>query len=88
MTNQQQAQLLIKQLNDKNLELVLQFMTDLLCQEQEGKTSLQKRTESEKKELLEEFKMLLEKSRNCPPIDPESASEAAMLEKYGEFMKP
>ncbi len=56
--------------------------------EQEGKTSLQKRSESEKKELLEEFKMLLEKSIHYPPIDPKSAREAAMLEKYGEFMKP
>ena len=48
MTNQQQAQLLIKQLNDKNLGLVVQFMTDLLCQEQEGMTTLPQKSETEK----------------------------------------
>ena len=88
MTNQQKAQLLMGQLNEKNLALVIQYMADLLFEEQNDNNSTMKKTEARKKELLEEFKKLLEKSRHYPAIDIDSARRDAMCEKYGEFMQP
>ncbi len=88
MTTQQQAQILLGQLNEKKLDLVIQFMADLLCQDQDDNISTIKKNESEKQELLEEFKLLLERSRHYPAIDIESARKDAMIEKYREFMQP
>ncbi len=82
MTTLQQAQELLAKLPEQKLAQTIKFMTGLLNQ----KSTTEPLPKVDSKELQREFAELLERSKNYPEIDIETARQAAMNEKYGKYL--
>ena len=84
MTTRQQAQELLAQIPENQLAQAIKFMTDLLNKKESKTYSTLPYVNPQ--EILKELDALREELSKYPIEDLDTAREAALAEKYGQYM--